>query len=95
MAFIQLFKTLAVSKTFVCICEEGVYGVAGKALYFTTQPFEVTFDQITNVGKGNPIIGNIRIDCGPHTYGCIISDPQRMINDITEKLNQRRSYYNG
>ena len=88
----QMLKMLAVAKSFVCVCEEGVYGVAGKSFYFSTQPFEVRYDQITNAGKGNPIIGNVRIDCGPNTYGCLISDPTEIIELIRSKQKQLQQH---
>lgn len=96
IGFIQILKAIATSKSFVCVCEEGVYGVAGKAFYFATQPFEVAFSQITNVGKGSLMLGNIRIDCGPNTYGCLIAEPQEIIECIAEKINQKnRIAYGG
>ena len=89
VAITQMFKLIATAKSFICVCEEGVYGVAGAAFFFTTQPFEVGYDQITNVGKGSPILGNIRIDCGPNTYGCIISNPEEIIDLIREKIRRQ------
>ena len=89
MMLVQLLKAVAISKSFVCVCEDCVYGVAGKAFYFTTQPFEVRFDQITAVGIGNAMIGNIKIDCGPNTYGCMIDNPEKIIRLIQKKMNQR------
>ena len=85
----QTLKLIATAKSFVCVCEECVYGVAGKAFYFTTQPFEVRYDQITGVGKGSPILGNIRIDCGPATYGCVIGEPKEIIALINRKIGRQ------
>ena len=88
ISLIEVFKLIAAAKSFVCVCEDCVYGVAGKAFFFATQPFEVRYDQITNIGKGNWTLGNIRIDCGPNTYGCIINEPKEVINLIKEKIDQ-------
>jgi hypothetical protein len=85
--FISVCQAIAINKNFICVCEEGVYGVCGKTfLFITTRPFEVGYDQITTVGEGNAMTGNIKIECGPHIYGCIISEPAEIIIAIREKL---------
>ena len=88
IAIVQLFKVLSTAKCFICVCEDRVYGVAGKSLYFSTQPFEVTFDRITNVGKGSAILGNIKIEAGPNIYGSIVSEPEQVIGLIKEKIGR-------
>ena len=88
---VQTIKTIMLAKTFVCACEDCVYGVAGKALYFSTQPFELRYEQITSVSRGNPMVGNIKITCGPVVYGAIIDNPDEMVSMIYGKMGQR--YY--
>ena len=91
LLYVQAF---AISKSFVCVCNDRIYGIAGKASFFATQPFEIGFDQITSVKKHNSLLvflftggGNIKIECGPHVYKCLINDP----DEIVKLINSLRS----
>jgi hypothetical protein len=86
--FLHMVKALALSKLFICVCEDGIYGVAGKSLYFSTQPFDLSYKQITNVTKGNIFIGNIKIEAGPHIYASFISEPAEIIALINERIGR-------
>ena len=85
---IGIIKGITTTKSFVYVCEDCVYGVAVKAFYFATKPFEVRYEQITGVGTGRWASGNIKIECGSDTYGCNIQNPEEMIEIINHKRKQ-------
>lgn len=86
MMFIQIQRIKAVKKSFICICEGGVYGIAGKTSYITTQPFEVKYEEIIDISEAR--FGYIKIDAGPYTYGCYVNDPEKVVQIIQENIRR-------
>ena len=77
-----LYRSL--SKSFVCVCEECVYGIA-VTNWGGIKPFEVGFDRITGVEKMG--IMGIKIKCGSSEYTCAISEPDEIMKLIRKKIN--------
>ena len=86
--FCAFYLSRSLSKSFMCVCEECVYGIA-VTTWGKIQPFEVGFDRITNVEKRG-ILGIIRIKCGSNKYDCAINEPDEIIKLIREKINPTR-----
>lgn len=79
-AIVVLIKIPALKKSFVCVTENGIYGIGGKSFYFSTQSFTIPADQITNISeKGNRII----IESGGNNYPCAVENVSEAINKIT------------
>ncbi|WP_294467715.1 hypothetical protein [uncultured Ruminococcus sp.] len=73
LSIVVLIKIPALKKSFLCITENGIFGIGGKAFFFATQSFTIPSDQITNVKKkGNSVV----IESGGNSYQCIIQDAQ-------------------
>jgi hypothetical protein len=79
------------SKSYVCVCNDGVYGVAGKTFFISTQPFDVSYNQITSVSKSSIYwltgTGNLKIECGPHKYTCLVNEPDKIIKLIKSRTS--------
>ena len=97
--FLMLFNARAILKSFICVCEECVYGVAINKRGFSTQAFEIGFDWIKYVGqveKGDDGYGlaNVIIKCGSSEYAkyaeyaCSINEPYEIIKLIRKKMQK-------
>lgn len=65
LAVICFIKVPAMKKSYLSINSKGIFGIAGKSYYFSTESFTIPFDQITNLYiKGN----SIYIESGGENY---------------------------
>ena len=86
----NLIQTLVIKKSFICVCEDKVYGLGGKNFFLNEEAFEVSYDQIINVKKkGNPFKGRkLVLECRGGTYSCHIENVDEIILIINGKINQ-------
>ena len=68
LSFLLASIAQGVGKSFICVCNQGVYGNAVKAGFASTVAFEVEYNQITNVIANS---GRLELVCGPYTYNCV------------------------
>jgi len=79
-------------ESFVAVCEGCVYGRAMRKWFNvgvgSDKWFDIGFDKITGVEKIDTRLGgNIRINCGPDTYECMIKEPDEIISLIRERIS--------
>ena len=86
----EFLQTIVIKKSFICICEDKVYGLGGKSYFLTEEPFEVTYDRIINVKKkGNPFKGRkLVLECREGTYSCYVENMDEIISIIKGKINR-------
>jgi len=92
-------QMLALKKIFICVCEKGIYGIAGKTYNFTTQPFDIQYNQITEVKTRkikNVLVSGLFmktgtmlvIECSSNIYECPVENTEVMRKMIADKIDQ-------
>jgi hypothetical protein len=88
-----VMKKISKSKSFVSVCEEGVYGITSKGM-----PFEVEYEKISTLTRhqfAEPKMFSasfreyfyyVYLVCGPHMYECYVDDPDGCIKLIKKMM---------
>ncbi len=85
--FIHVFKSLTSYKMSLSIFENGISGVGGKNLYFTTETFEVRYSDILNVKIR---FGAIIIETTTKTYKCTVTRVKDAYGLLQEHIDNSR-----
>jgi hypothetical protein len=80
-------QTVVKHKASLCVCEGVVYGVGVANMYFKSEPFELTYDEILNVKKGSQ--HSVVIEGKTKTYKCVVADREEMCRLIQERITRR------
>lgn len=81
--FLRLYTT---SRNFVCVCENRVYGVGGKANMMLPQPFDFKISEITDVSKGAYLF----IESRSIKVSCDVQDAQEICDLINKQIQVSR-----
>ena len=81
--FLRLYTT---SRNFVCVCDDRVYGVGGKANMMLPQPFDFKISEITEVSKGAYLF----IESRSIKVPCDVQDAQEICDLINKQIQASR-----
>lgn len=90
LLLLMTLKAIGVYQNYICINEIGIFGAGRSFPYFLSRPFEIKFEELTNIS----IISNgIRIESGGNSYAIAINNKEYVYQLIQERTNMRFSPY--
>ena len=86
LLLLMTIKAIGVYQNYICINEKGVFGAGRSFPYFLSRPFEIKFEQLTNIST---ISNGIRLESGGNSYAIAINNKEYVYQLIQERTNMR------
>lgn len=83
MLFIKIAKASAISSTFLCITESGIFGIGGTESYLGNKKMTVYYHEITSVKKQT---GCVMVDSTAGNCKFLVDNDEEAVNEINRRM---------